>query len=205
VNITFLIQVDFLNAFMINTVEEGYNSGRIYYLQASSKEECNDLVKLLKTFAKRARERSNAQTRFAKVQLLVRKAFNSYWFQTISAILIIMVIRFVISFFFCATNFMRRRISWQNFLVSIFEAQFGRNLTLGDGSSTKLGQMTDQLNLTFSIIFIFELLVNILGHWPKAFMSNPWVRGTFQRYRQLGCSNFRRIPPALMPRRSACS
>jgi hypothetical protein len=69
--------------------------------------------------------------------------------------------------------------------VSIFEAQFGSKMTLGDGSATQLGQMTDQLNLAFSIIFIFELLVNVLGHWPKAFMSNPWVRGASQCCRQL--------------------
>jgi hypothetical protein len=65
--------------------------------------------------------------------------------------------------------------------VSIFEAQFGRKMTLGDGSSTHLGQMTDELNMAFSFIFIFELLVNILGHWPKAFISNAWVRGALQR------------------------
>lgn len=85
-------QVDFLNAFMINTLEEGHNSGRIYYLQASSKQQCLDLVKSIRSFAKRARERANARTRFAKVQLRVRKVFNSFWFQSVSAILIIAVI-----------------------------------------------------------------------------------------------------------------
>jgi hypothetical protein len=90
-NFLLSLQVDFLNAFMITTIEGGHNSGRIYYLQASSKDQCNELVKSLKTLAKRASERANAQTRFAKVQLMVRKAFNSYWFQTTSAGLIILV------------------------------------------------------------------------------------------------------------------
>ena len=58
---------------MINTINEGHNSGRSYYLQASSKEQSNELVKLLKHHAVRAKERANARTRFARVQLVVRK------------------------------------------------------------------------------------------------------------------------------------
>jgi hypothetical protein len=63
----------------------------------------------------------------------------------------------------------------QNFLVSIFEGQYGRSMTLGDGSRTDLGQMTDNLNLAFSIVFIFELMINLLAHWLRAFIHNAWV------------------------------
>ena len=48
-------------------------------------------------------------------------------------------------------------------------------MTLGNGSTTQLGQMTDELNLAFSIVFIVELLVNIWAHWLTAFISNAWV------------------------------
>ena len=89
--------MDFLNAFMINTIAEGYNSGRTYYLQASSKDQCLELVKSIKTFSKRARERAEAQTKFAKVQLRVRKVFDSQWFQATSASLIIAVNRLLVS------------------------------------------------------------------------------------------------------------
>ena len=64
----------------------------------------------------------------------------------------------------------------QNFFVSIFEAQYGRKMTLGDGSATQLGKMTDDLNMAFSVVFIFELFTNILAHWPRAFIFNAWVR-----------------------------
>jgi hypothetical protein len=60
-------------------------------------------------------------------------------------------------------------------LVSIFEAQYGRKMKMGDGSTTQLGQMTDNLNTAFSGVFMFELGVNLLAHWPKAFIHNPWV------------------------------
>ncbi len=86
-----VFQMDFLNAFVINTEAEGHNSGRTYYLQADSKDMCLDLVKTLKTRSKRARERAAAQTRIARLQLRVRKIFHSYWFQFMSATLIIAV------------------------------------------------------------------------------------------------------------------
>ena len=168
-------QGDYLNAFMINTVAEGHNSGRTYYLQASSKDHCLELVRSLKTLAKRAREKVEAHTRLAKLQLRIRKVFNSPWFQTTSAILIIAVTfqkpqfcEYMMKKFDCA----------QNFLVSIFEAQYGSRMTLGNGSTTELGQMTDELNLAFSVIFSIELLVNVWAHWPTMFISNAWVSAT---------------------------
>ncbi len=63
--------------------------------------------------------------------------------------------------------------------MSIFESQYGRRMTTADGTVTQLGIITDQLNLAFSVIFIVELLINLLGHWPRAFMENPWVRNHF--------------------------
>ena len=74
---------------MINTIAEGHNSGRTYYLQASSKGNCTEMVRLLKALSKKERERAAAQTRFAKVQLRARKLFSSYWFQLSSATLIV--------------------------------------------------------------------------------------------------------------------
>ena len=82
---------DFSHAFMINTVAEGHNSGRTYYLQASSHEQCQEMVKLIKTLSKRAIELAAAQTQFAKIQLRARKLYNSYLFQSGSAILIMVV------------------------------------------------------------------------------------------------------------------
>ena len=138
---------DFSNALMIKTAAEGHNSGRTYYLQASSKEQCIEMEKLIKSLSTRAREKAAARTQFAKVQLGARKLFSSYWFQTGSATLIIAV---------CSlaaprgsnSNSNEINVNWhwhhaaravpdspsrQNFLVSIFESQYGRMMTLGNG------------------------------------------------------------------------
>ena len=36
--------------------------------------------------------------------------------------------------------------------------------------------MADDLNMAFSFVFILELLINLLGHWPRQFISNAWVK-----------------------------
>ena len=48
-------------------------------------------------------------------------------------------------------------------------------MTLGNGSTTHLGELTDKLNMAFSFVFIIELLINLVGHWPDAFIHNAWV------------------------------
>jgi hypothetical protein len=62
----------------------------------------------------------------------------------------------------------------QNFLVSIFEAQYGRKLVLQDGSSSQLGEMMDKLNLFFTAYFALELAVNAYAHWFALFAYNGW-------------------------------
>jgi hypothetical protein len=54
------------------------------------------------------------------------------------------------------------------------EAQFGRRLVLQDGSSTRLGDMVDQLNLFFTAYFTLELLINAYANWFHAFIYNGW-------------------------------
>ena len=173
-NLTTSTKQDFTNALMINTVADGQNSGRTYYLQASSSEDYHKLSRSLKKNSKRERERVAAQTRFAKLQLRTRKIFSSQWFQGGSATLIIAVRR-TLNLRIAHIHSAAEPLPPQNFLVSIFEAQYGSKMTLGNGSTTELGQMTDNLNLAFTVVFIFELLINILGHWPRAFISNSWV------------------------------
>ncbi len=58
---------------MIETHPEGYNSGRIYYLQAESRAICQKLILKLKQYCAAARERANAQTILAQAQQRVCK------------------------------------------------------------------------------------------------------------------------------------
>ena len=263
-NIRSILQ-DFSNALMINTVPEGHNSGRNYYLQASSTEECLTMVKMIKSLAKRARERAAAQTRFAKVQLKARKTFSSRWFQTSSATLIIAVrcrrclsrfassalrgsIRSRSKFRLLAElrgqhlrvpvrphddprqRVGRDRISpstarhsmqsgkrWKtNGPLAQVLIESSRRISLhaiprqseaggthpsSCRSTTRLGQMTDDLNTAFTFVFIIELLINLLGHWPRAFIHNPWVRRRRHRHRHRATKptargSRRRPPPA---------
>ncbi len=62
----------------------------------------------------------------------------------------------------------------QNFMASIFEAQYGRKLVLPDGKATQLGAMMDRLNLFFTAYFAVELVINAYAHWLRVFASNGW-------------------------------
>ncbi len=81
----------FLNSLIITTVPGGHNSGRTYYLQASSPELHAEVAQILIRNRKEARKRAEFNTRFAKSQYWVRKIFNSRIFQNLSALLIILV------------------------------------------------------------------------------------------------------------------
>jgi hypothetical protein len=80
-----------LSALHISTRIDGFNTGRPYYLSTSSPEERNRLGTLLKELAQTARSRAEARTLFKKVQLAVRKRYNSPYVQYFFAGLIVAV------------------------------------------------------------------------------------------------------------------
>ena len=84
-------KVKFQNSFQIRTLVDGYNSGRTYYLKASSEDECAEVVKLLRSAAKTARKIKEAKTRFEKSQERVRVVYQSTIIQTIVAAMIVAV------------------------------------------------------------------------------------------------------------------
>jgi hypothetical protein len=43
-----------------------------------------------------------------------------------------------------------------------------------DGSPTFYQQLLDDLNMTFTIIFTVDLLINLFAHWINDFITNPW-------------------------------
>ncbi len=78
------------NTFAIETIEEGYNSGRTYQIQASAADIrtiLDDLIKL----SNAAREEAAAKSKFHKSQQRVGKFFNSNIIQRALAILIFAV------------------------------------------------------------------------------------------------------------------
>jgi hypothetical protein len=81
----------FKNAFEVQTIENGYNSGRTYYLKAPSEEAGDSLCEELTRNAKRAKDAADASTRFQKAQNAVLAFYDSTPFQMCVAFLILAV------------------------------------------------------------------------------------------------------------------
>ncbi len=81
----------FFNGFQIETIPEGLNSGRSYHIQAQTKEECNAVATTLRHYAAKALQASKNANRFERSQVVVLKVYNSFPFQTFSALLILTV------------------------------------------------------------------------------------------------------------------
>jgi hypothetical protein len=77
--------------FFVETIKDGYNSGRTYDLQATSPEMCSKVVSMLNQFAQKARSASQKRSKFEKSQQLVLKMHNSLWYQGAATTLILAV------------------------------------------------------------------------------------------------------------------
>jgi hypothetical protein len=82
---------NFSYAMQIATRDDGYNSGRIYYLSTDSQNSLRDLMSDLAKKAEVARVHAEARTTFRKFQLQVRNRYESRIFQSFMALLIIAV------------------------------------------------------------------------------------------------------------------
>jgi hypothetical protein len=79
------------NILQIQTMVDGYNSGRTYHLRTSSQEECTSLVDALSKKSKLARKMAEARTRFEKYQQKVGLVVTSTAYQCFIAFLIAVV------------------------------------------------------------------------------------------------------------------
>jgi hypothetical protein len=82
---------DFSHVLQIATRDDGYNSGRIYYLSTGSRDALTELLSDLTKKAKVCRLQAEARTGFQKFQLKIRKRYESHQFQALMALLIILV------------------------------------------------------------------------------------------------------------------
>ena len=94
----------FSYAMQIATREDGYNSGRIYYLSTGSKEMLDELIAFLAHRAQSARTHAEARTWLRKIQLKIRAKYDSRAFQSIMAVLIIAVRNACLPFFSLSQN-----------------------------------------------------------------------------------------------------
>jgi hypothetical protein len=75
----------------LSTKERGYNSGRNYFLQASSQHESDALFRELSKLAKVARRKAEGRTRFQNSQEAVRRILDSRPFTTVTGLLLVTV------------------------------------------------------------------------------------------------------------------
>ena len=76
----------------IATVEDGYNSGRVYRFAMRDREELEKMIERLKKFAKAAKKRAEARNLFRKIQLRVRKRYEAGPVQALMALMIMAVL-----------------------------------------------------------------------------------------------------------------
>ena len=81
------------NAFIIKTIEGGYNSGRKYIIGAKNGNEMQFIVRDLTNIASKAREDAEAKSRIEKFQERIAHVFDSDMVQRILAIMILSVPR----------------------------------------------------------------------------------------------------------------
>ena len=82
-----------ISAFQIRTDPLGYNCGRKYCMQAASDAHCAELLEFISDLAKKARHLKDLRTKtfFQRSQDRVKAVYSSVYFQTFSALLILMV------------------------------------------------------------------------------------------------------------------
>ena len=101
------LQVTKLKVFQIRTIEDGFNTGRTYYVQTESSKECSIFVQHLKAAAASAVRRAKGSTKFQELQNKARRIYECAPFQILAALLIIAVSHefpFLISNFFLITK-----------------------------------------------------------------------------------------------------
>ena len=72
----------------IATLPTGYNSGRTYYIATHSNDLFENLIVKLKKYAKAERSRAEASSLFRKIQMKIRKRYESNIVQGVMALMI---------------------------------------------------------------------------------------------------------------------
>ena len=80
-------------AMQIATRDDGFNSGRTYYLSTHSQHTLDELIQCLSHKAQAARAQAETRTAFQRLQLRVRRRYESPLFQGLMAVLIAAVRR----------------------------------------------------------------------------------------------------------------
>ncbi len=80
-----------INTLQIQTVSEGFNSGRTYYMRAATESMCWSIVDELSVVSQRAKKRAQARTHIMKLQKKTKRLYDSLAFQGVIGMFITMV------------------------------------------------------------------------------------------------------------------
>uniref|UniRef100_A0A7S4PDL9 PH domain-containing protein n=1 Tax=Guillardia theta TaxID=55529 RepID=A0A7S4PDL9_GUITH len=133
--------------FEIQTVHDGFNSGRAYTLRASEREECELWIEQIERLRKEEIERQNRinSSFFTLAKVYSKVLYDIPFFQFFVAFLI-----------FC------------NFIINII------NFEILPENGSYAAHIFDAFELFFLIIFTCELLLNMTAHWFKEFITDSW-------------------------------
>ncbi len=81
----------FFHAFQIETVVDGYNSGRIYHIRAENKDRCDNIATTISALSIKARKAAMKASRFQKSQKMVLRVYGNSVFQLFITTLILLV------------------------------------------------------------------------------------------------------------------
>ena len=145
-----------MNVIQIRTVENGYNSGRTYYLSTDSVESCQAWINSVRSAVDRAILLKLAGPGFLKkAQYRLGKFYHSNAVQSAVALLI----------FF-------------SFLCNVLQSELVPDLPEGSDSNHTDQTAFAALEMFFTFAFVAELLVNIFSHflWPFFKVISPRCR-----------------------------
>lgn len=132
----------------ISTYAEGYNSGRIYRLAASTEGEMDEWLMQLQSALSDARTRHEIQSRKSRI---------SRCLSTTKTIYDSNAVQWAVGFLILV-----------NFSVSIWDAE--TRLVSSDYDAT----LFDALEISFTVIFCVELFINLIASGPFAFVQDNW-------------------------------
>ena len=152
----------YLNTLQIQTVPDGFNSGRTYYLRATNETECREIVRELTLLSIKARNFAESRSRWLRYQQKVYFFYHSLPFQTFICLSILTVSRSSIILFKIDSS----TFPLQNFGTNIADVQMSHDSSYHPNVSN--------IDAMFTSVFTMELLINMYAHWMRPFFANLW-------------------------------
>ncbi len=148
----------------IQTIEDGFNSGRTYYLKAPSDAVCRNIVRELTKISTKARKLAESRSKWLRYQKKVLAFYHSLPFQSFICITIVTVSSFTLPSHDYIWHHSDHFV--QNFAANIADVQLS--------NESPYHTVIAKIDILFTSIFTGELLINAYAHWMRPFLSDLW-------------------------------